>query len=49
MSREQLEENQVWLYAVALAIGAGLGLGQPAFAAGLETLISPVLAVLLYG
>lgn len=49
MSREQIEENQIWLYAVALAIGAGLGLGQPAFAAGLESLISPVLAVLLYG
>lgn len=49
MSREQLEENQVWLYAVALAVGAGLGLWQPSFTASLEPLISPVLAVLLYG
>lgn len=49
MSREQLEENQIWLYAVALAVGAGLGLWRPAFGASLEFLISPVLAVLLYG
>jgi ACR3 family arsenite efflux pump ArsB len=49
VSRQQLEENQIWLYAVALAIGAGLGLWQPALGAGLEFLISPVLAVLLYG
>lgn len=49
MTREQLEENQIWLYAVALAIGAGLGLWRPTFGAGLEFLISPVLAVLLYG
>ena len=49
MSREQLEENQVWLYAVALAIGVGLGLWHPTFGASLEFLISPVLAVLLYG
>ncbi len=49
MTREQLEKNQIWLYAVALAIGVGLGLGQPVFALGLEPLVSPVLAVLLYG
>jgi ACR3 family arsenite efflux pump ArsB len=34
---------------VALAIGAGLGLWRPTFGASLEFLISPVLAVLLYG
>lgn len=49
MSREQLEENQIWVYAVALAIGAGLGLWRPTFGESLEFLISPVLAVLLYG
>lgn len=49
MSREQLEENQIWLYAVALAIGATLGLWRPTLGASLELLISPVLAVLLYG
>lgn len=49
MSREQLEENQIWLYAVALAIGAGLGLRHPTFGASLEFFITPVLAVLLYG
>ena len=49
MSRERLEENQVWLYAVALAVGAGLGLWQPTVGTSLEFLISPVLAVMLYG
>jgi len=34
---------------VALAIGAGLGLWRPTFGESLEFLISPVLAVLLYG
>ncbi|MCL5060764.1 MAG: arsenic resistance protein [Candidatus Thermoplasmatota archaeon] len=49
MTREQLEKNQIALYAAALAIGAGLGLRHPAFGSGLEFLISPVLAVMLYG
>ena len=49
MSREQLEENQIWVYAVALAIGAGLGLWRPTFGVSLEFLISPVIAILLYG
>lgn len=49
MSREQLEEKQIWVYAVALGLGAGLGLWRPIFGASLEFLISPVLAVLLYG
>lgn len=49
MSREQLEENQIWVYAVALGLGAGLGLWRPTFGARLEFLIAPVLAVLLYG
>jgi ACR3 family arsenite efflux pump ArsB len=49
VTRQQLEENQVWLYAVALAAGAGIGLWQPGAGAGLSPLISPVLAVLLYG
>ena len=49
MRREQLEENQIGLYVVALAVGMGLGLWHPSFGANLEYLISPVLAVLLYG
>jgi ACR3 family arsenite efflux pump ArsB len=47
--REYLEENQVWLYAVALAAGAGFGLWRPVWGGRLEFLISPVLAILLYG
>lgn len=48
MRREQLEENQIGLYAVALVAGMGLGLWHPSFGASLASLISPVLAVLLY-
>lgn len=48
MSREQLEEKQILVYAVALAIGTAFGLWRPAFGARLEFLISPVLAILLY-
>ncbi|PXW85838.1 hypothetical protein C8R34_11773, partial [Nitrosomonas sp. Nm84] len=48
MRREQLEENQIGLYAVALTAGMGLGLWHPSFGASLEYLISPVLALLLY-
>lgn len=49
MAREQLEENQISFYAVALVLGAGLGLWRPTFSADLERDISPVLAILLYG
>ena len=49
MSIERLEENQIWLYAVALALGAGFGLRQSALGASLEFLITPTLAALLYG
>lgn len=47
--REKLEERQIWLYGVALALGAGLGLSQPTISGTLEVFISPVLAVMLYG
>lgn len=49
LSREQLEEKQIWMYAIVLGLGAGLGLWCPAFATNLEFLISPVISVLLYG
>ncbi|MRR56035.1 MAG: arsenic resistance protein [Deltaproteobacteria bacterium] len=49
MSLEELEKKQIWLYGLALAVGAGLGQWCPDFGAGLEFLITPVLAVMLYG
>ncbi|PKN17655.1 MAG: arsenic resistance protein [Deltaproteobacteria bacterium HGW-Deltaproteobacteria-6] len=48
MSRERLEKKQIWVYALALALGGGLGLWRPTFGKSLEFLISPVLAILLY-
>ncbi|WP_373231820.1 arsenic resistance protein [Cohnella sp.] len=49
VSREQLEKNQVWLYALALIIAAGLGLLWPESSARLDRMISFVLAILMYG
>lgn len=48
LSREQLERNQIWVYAAALLAGAVLGLARPALGPLFERLIYPVLGVLLY-
>lgn len=48
MSRERLEKYQVWVYAVALVVGAGLGVWHSILGESLGFLISPVLSVLLY-
>ncbi|GGX67718.1 arsenic resistance protein [Saccharospirillum salsuginis] len=48
MTREQLEEHQIWIYGVALMLGAVFGLWSAGLGARLEWLISPVLAILLY-
>lgn len=49
MSREQLEQKQVGLYAIALIIAAGFGLLFPEFSENLGRLISFILAILMYG
>lgn len=49
ISRERLDKNQIWLYAAALIIAAGVGLLWPAPSESLDRLISIVFAVLLYG
>lgn len=43
-----LEDRQIPLYLLALLAGAGFGLLTPASAVGLETVINPVLMLLLY-
>lgn len=48
MSREQLERNQIWVYAAGLLLGATLGLVRPGLGSSLEVIINPVLGVLLY-
>ncbi|MFC9774255.1 arsenic resistance protein [Paenibacillus chitinolyticus] len=47
--REQLEKNQVWLYAFVLIIAAGFGLLWPDSSENLDRMISFVLAILMYG
>ncbi|WP_372007164.1 arsenic resistance protein [Paenibacillus chitinolyticus] len=49
ISREQLEKNQVWLYAFVLIIAAGFGLLWPDSSENLDRMISFVLAILMYG
>jgi arsenite transporter len=48
ISREQLENNQVWLYVIVLMIAAGVGLIVPDFGAQLDATISFVIAILMY-
>ncbi len=48
LSKQWLQHNQVGLYAVAVFLAIGVGLGQPNASSLLEPLINPVLAVLLY-
>ncbi|USG68474.1 arsenic resistance protein [Brevibacillus ruminantium] len=49
ISREQLEKNQVWLYAFVLIIAAVYGLLRPESSESLDRMISFVLAILMYG
>ena len=48
ISREKLEKNQVWLYAIVLVIAAGFGLIVPGFSGKLDVAISIVIAILMY-
>lgn len=48
MSKEQLERNQIPVYAAGLLVGAAFGLGLPRSAPFFEALIYPVLGVVLY-
>lgn len=48
ISREKLENNQVWLYVIVLIIAAGLGLLAPDSGAKLDATISLIIAILMY-
>ncbi|MCM3004122.1 arsenic resistance protein [Priestia koreensis] len=48
-SRERLENNQIWVYGVALIIGAIMGLSSKPFGESLHWTISPLIAILMYG
>ncbi|WP_277542449.1 arsenic resistance protein [Haloarcula laminariae] len=48
LSKQWVQHNQVPLYAVAVVLAIGVGLGRPGASGPLEPLINPVLAVLLY-
>lgn len=48
ITREQLENNQVWLYVIVLVMAAGFGLIVPDFSRQLDVTISVVIAILMY-
>lgn len=47
-TRERLENNQVWLYVIVLALGYGFGFLAPDVAGRLDGSISIVIAILMY-
>jgi ACR3 family arsenite transporter len=49
ITKEWVQHNQVGIYAVAVLLAIGVGLGQPGLRSVLAPLINPVLAILLYG
>ncbi|MEG0440121.1 MAG: arsenic resistance protein [Solibacillus sp.] len=48
-TRDQLEKNQIWLFAIALLIGGIVGISKERLGTSLEWLISPLIAMLMYG
>ncbi|MEK4425728.1 arsenic resistance protein [Solibacillus sp. FSL K6-1523] len=48
ITRDQLEKNQIWLFAIFLLLGGMVGSFNEHFAANLEWLISPLIEVLMY-
>ncbi|MFD1644841.1 arsenic resistance protein [Haloarchaeobius litoreus] len=48
LSKRWLQHNQVAVYAVYVLVAIAVGLGLPSVSSSLETVINPVLAVLLY-
>lgn len=48
ITKEWIQRNQVGVYAIAVLLAVGIGLGRPRLASVFEQLINPVLAVLLY-
>jgi len=48
MRKDWLQRHQVAVYALAVALAVGFGVGQPQAASLFERIINPVLAVLLY-
>ncbi|WP_416728634.1 arsenic resistance protein [Fictibacillus sp. JL2B1089] len=49
VTREGLENKQIWIYVISLMLGAFIGLSFERFGTELQWTISPLIAVLLYG
>ncbi len=49
ITREGLENQQIWIYGIALIIGGCIGSAFESIGAGLQWMISPLIAILLYG
>lgn len=49
ITREKVENHQIWIYVFSLIIGAIIGLSNDNLGAKLDWMISPLIAVLMYG
>jgi arsenite transporter len=49
ITREGLENQQIWIYVISLIVGAFFGLSFERFGTELQWTISPLIAILLYG
>ncbi|WP_042472578.1 arsenic resistance protein [Bacillus ndiopicus] len=48
ITREKLENRQIWLYAISLLFGGVLGITNKEFGSSLDWIISPLIAILMY-
>ncbi len=49
ITREKVENNQIWIYVISLIIGGVLGLTNEDLGSSLDWTISPLIAILMFG
>lgn len=49
ITREKVENNQIWIYVISLIIGGVLGLANEDLGSNLDWVISPLIAILMFG
>ncbi|HEO8421330.1 MULTISPECIES: arsenic resistance protein [Bacillaceae] len=49
ITREKLENQQIWIYGISLLFGGILGISNEDLGKGLDWAISPLIAILMYG
>lgn len=49
VTREKLENQQIWIYGISLIFGGVLGISNEDLGTSLDWAISPLIAILMYG